>query len=228
MGSTRFRQSIAATSTNAFLKVGAPLDRALMQSSREAIVDELKDHGYPNPDVTTWSPAARAIAEGRYLHREAGQRSLRRQHPDPGNVERQPENCRAAADVPAGQLRREQAARSQPVCNGFQLRKHRSVESGTCRRRRTNAPERIATRVTVTEGKHRKVNFGAGYGTEEKARGEIDWRHVNSLAARARRGYSRVTRTDRVRLNFKQPFLQAEIFVRHERPGISAMSPHAN
>ena len=34
------------------LKVGAPLDRALMQSSREAIVDELKDHGYPSPDVT--------------------------------------------------------------------------------------------------------------------------------------------------------------------------------
>ena len=30
------------------LKVGQPLDRALLQSSREATIDELKDHGYPD------------------------------------------------------------------------------------------------------------------------------------------------------------------------------------
>ena len=34
-------------------------------------------------------------------------------------------------------------------------------------------------KVTVTESKHRKINFGVGYGTEEKARADIDWRHVN-------------------------------------------------
>ena len=34
------------------LKAGAPLDRALLQASREAAIDELKDHGYPNPDVS--------------------------------------------------------------------------------------------------------------------------------------------------------------------------------
>ena len=33
------------------LKAGEPLDRALVQSSREAALDELKDHGFPNPDV---------------------------------------------------------------------------------------------------------------------------------------------------------------------------------
>ena len=42
-------------------------------------------------------------------------------------------------------------------------------------------PPEIPTRVTVTEGKHQKVNFGVGYGTEEKARVEVDWRHVNFL-----------------------------------------------
>ena len=40
-------------------------------------------------------------------------------------------------------------------------------------------PTEIPTRVTVTEGKHRKVNFSFGYGTEERARVEADWRHVN-------------------------------------------------
>ena len=31
-------------------------------------------------------------------------------------------------------------------------------------------PTEIPTRVTVTEGKHRKVNFSVGYGSEERAR----------------------------------------------------------
>ncbi len=117
------------------LKVGAPLDRALMQSSREAIVDELKDHGYPNPDVTyVESSGASDLQRVDHLHREARQRGLRRQHPDPGNVERQPENCRAAADVPAGSaLPAEQAAREPApslLDGALQLRQHRSVESG--------------------------------------------------------------------------------------------------
>ena len=40
-------------------------------------------------------------------------------------------------------------------------------------------PEIVPVKVTVTEGKPRKVNFGLGYGSEEKARASIDWRHVN-------------------------------------------------
>ncbi len=33
------------------LKVGSPLDRALLQASREAVLDELRDHGYPYASV---------------------------------------------------------------------------------------------------------------------------------------------------------------------------------
>jgi outer membrane protein assembly factor BamA len=33
------------------LKAGQPLDRALLQASREAALDELKDHGYPYASV---------------------------------------------------------------------------------------------------------------------------------------------------------------------------------
>ena len=42
-------------------------------------------------------------------------------------------------------------------------------------------PAEVPTRVTVTEGKHQKVNFGVGYGTEENGRVQVDWRHVNFL-----------------------------------------------
>src|SRR4029079_11660638 len=33
------------------LKLGQPLDRALLQASREAALDELRDHGYPYASV---------------------------------------------------------------------------------------------------------------------------------------------------------------------------------
>jgi outer membrane protein insertion porin family/translocation and assembly module TamA len=33
--------------------------------------------------------------------------------------------------------------------------------------------------VTVTEGKHRRLQLGVGYGSEEKIRGRVNWRHVN-------------------------------------------------
>ena len=33
--------------------------------------------------------------------------------------------------------------------------------------------------VTVTEGKHKRLQLAGGYGSEEKARGRINWRHVN-------------------------------------------------
>ena len=67
----------------------------------------------------------------------------------------------------------------------------------------------VPTRVTVTEGKHRRVTFGVGYGTEEKARGEVDWRHVNFFGgARTAGVLARYSGIDGgVRLNFTQPYL---------------------
>lgn len=66
----------------------------------------------------------------------------------------------------------------------------------------------VPTRVTVTEGKHRKLTFGAGYGTEEKIRGTIDWRHVNFYGGARTAGVeAKWSSLDRgVRLNFVQPY----------------------
>ncbi len=69
--STRFRKIIAAIS-----KPGCrsrrvqPLDRALLQASREAALDELKDHGYPNPEVkVAESPGSSDRLRRRHLQR---------------------------------------------------------------------------------------------------------------------------------------------------------------
>jgi outer membrane protein assembly factor BamA len=62
--------------------------------------------------------------------------------------------------------------------------------------------------VTVTEGKHRRVNFSLGYGSEERARAEADWRHVNFFGGARTAGVrGRYSALDRgVRLNFQEPY----------------------
>jgi outer membrane protein insertion porin family len=52
------------------------------------------------------------------------------------------------------------------------------------------------------------VNFAVGYGSEEHARGEIDWRHVNFFGGARTAGFvARYSDLDRgVKLNFKQPY----------------------
>ncbi len=42
-------------------------------------------------------------------------------------------------------------------------------------------PDEVPVRVTVAEGNHQRVNFGVGYGTEEKARVDAEYHHVNFL-----------------------------------------------
>jgi outer membrane protein insertion porin family/translocation and assembly module TamA len=74
-------------------------------------------------------------------------------------------------------------------------------------------PERedpqVRTRVTVAEGKHQRTNFGVGYGTEEKARVDGEYHHVNFLGgARTAGAHARWSSLDRgVRLDLIQPYV---------------------
>ena len=72
----------------------------------------------------------------------------------------------------------------------------------------------VPTRVTVAEGKHQRVNFGVGYGTEEKARADAEYHHVNFLGgARSAGVHGRWSSLDRgVRLDFNQPYFFAPHF----------------
>ena len=42
-----------------------------------------------------------------------------------------------------------------------------------------NRAPQVPVVVTVAEGKHRRLQLAVGYGSEEKARGKVNWRHVN-------------------------------------------------
>jgi outer membrane protein assembly complex protein YaeT len=66
----------------------------------------------------------------------------------------------------------------------------------------------VPTRITVAEGKHQRMNFGFGYGSEEKARADAEYRHLNFFGSARSAGIrGRWSSLDRgVRLDFTQPY----------------------
>jgi outer membrane protein assembly complex protein YaeT len=188
------------------LRTGQPLDRALMQASRESALDELRDHGYPYAAVKMsetegTSPSSRVVS----LVADPGPLSTFGPIEVVGNTSVGENVIRRQLTYRPGRPYRQSALQqSQRKLYTAELFEFANVEPI----RSEEKPPEIPTRVTVTEGKHQKVNFGVGYGTEEKARVEVDWRNVNFLGgARTAGVVARYSALDRgVRLNFKEPY----------------------
>jgi outer membrane protein insertion porin family len=196
------------------LQPGAPLDQSLKQASREMILDELKDHGYPRPSVEMRETAGSAEMQ-RVVSYTAR----------PGRIAYVgPVEINGAMSVSEDVVRRQVTFRSgdlfelsklretQRKLYGLELFNFVNVEAVPGAEERSvqgSDADRIPTRITLTEGKHRRVNFGVGYGSEEQARAQIDWRHVNFFGgARTAGVLGRYSSLDRgVRLNFRQPYL---------------------
>lgn len=190
------------------LHAGAPLDRALLQASRETAVDELKEHGYPYATVRV-EEAPGSTARARVVTLSADPGPLARFGP----VEIQGNSSVSDAVItrqltfrPGQIYRQSRLLESQRKLYGLEVFQFANVEP---LREEGARPVEIPTRITVTEGKHRKLNLSFGYGTEEQGRVEADWRHVNFFGgARTAGVQSRYSSLDRgVRLNFRQPYL---------------------
>jgi outer membrane protein assembly complex protein YaeT len=190
------------------LKPAAPLDRALAQASREAALDEIKDHGYPYAVVRiTERPGSSDHA--RVLTVAATPGTLARY----GEIDVQG-NTSVSDNVVVRQLtfrpnrrfRLSQLQESQRRLYSLETFQFANVEPIIVEGQQ---PEIVPVRVTVTEGKHRKVNFGIGYGSEEKGRASLDWRHVNFFGGartlQLEGGYSALSKGGRV--NFRQPYV---------------------
>ena len=189
------------------LKAGQPLDRAIMQASRETLLDELRDHGHPYASVRM-SETPGSDADQRVITFNADPGPVAR-HGDidiSGNSSVSDNVVRRHLSFKPGDLYQLSKLReSQRRLYGLELFDFANVQPLQTEEKPTVVP----TRVTVTEGKHRKVNFGVGYGTEEKARAEVDWRHVNFFGgARTAGVFARYSGLDGgVRLNLNQPYL---------------------
>lgn len=188
------------------LQPGAALDRALLQASREVALDELRDHGYPYATVRiSESPGASERQRIIHLRAEAGPIAYHGPVEITGNSSVSDNVVRRQLTFKPGDLyRQSRLIESQRRLYALETFAFVNVEPVNLEARATEIP----TRVTLTEGKHRKVNVGGGYGTEEKVRGEVDWRHVNWFGgARTAGVFARYSSLDRgVRLNLKQPY----------------------
>jgi outer membrane protein assembly complex protein YaeT len=188
------------------LKAGQPLDRALLQASRESALDELKDHGYPYGSVKiAEGPGASVRQRVVTLTADPGPLSTFGPIEVVGNKSVSDDVIRRQLTYRPGRPFRQSALQqSQRKLYGPELFEFANVEPV----RSDEQPPEIPTRVTVTEGKHQRVNFGVGYGSEEKGRVEVDWRHVNFLGgARTAGVLGRYSALDRgLRLNLKEPY----------------------
>lgn len=189
------------------LRAGQPIDRALLQATRETALDELRDHGHPyasvriieSPGSTDQQHVLTLRADpGPVVHHGEIEISGNRSVSD--NVVRRQLTFRPGDLYELSKLRE-----SQRKLYGLELFNFANVQPLDTEARPTVVP----TRVTVTEGKHRRVDFGVGYGSEEKARAEVDWRHVNFFGgARTAGVLARYSGLDGgVRLNLTQPYL---------------------
>ena len=190
------------------IKPGQPLDRSLIQASREAALDELKDHGYPYASVRLSESAG--SSERQYVLRLTAEPGPLARH---GPIEIQGNSSvsdgvilRQLTFKPGDLFSQSKLLESQRKLYSLEVFQFANVQPV---REEGAQPAHIPARVTVTEGKHRKVNFSLGYGTEEKGRVEADWRHVNFFGGARTAGVrARYSALDRgVRLNFTQPYV---------------------
>jgi len=199
----RAMRRLRRTST---LQEGQPLNRHAFAATREAAVNTLADHGYPYGKVYVYhEPMAGDAKQIRVVYRAT-----------PGTIALfGPVEIVGNASVDDGVIRRELTYRPGDVYNRSRLRESQShlyglelFEFANVEPQLESQPAEIPTRITVAEGKHRRVNFGVGYGTEEKFRTDAEWRHTNFFGdARTAGVHGRWSSLDRgVRLNFRQPY----------------------
>ncbi len=187
------------------LSVDRPLDRQLVLAARERAANELRDSGYPYAVVRATEHDAGP--DRRRVVFEASPGTLARI----GEIEVEGEESVGEAVIrrqltfaPGDRYSRRELRESQRRLYGLELFEFVNIES--LEDRTPQAPE-VPVRVTVAEGDHQRVTFGAGYGTEEQARARIRWDHVNFLGGARHAGLEgKWSSLDRgLRAEYRQP-----------------------
>jgi len=194
------------------LKVGEPRDRQLVVTTHEMALNELKDHGYPYAKVTTDEQRGASDKEV-VLTFNANPGKLAHFGPVEivGNKTVSDHIILRELTFKPGDLyRRSIVQDSQRRLYGLELFQFANIEPVNPEAQ----PQEVPMKVTVAEGKHQRVNFGVGYGTEEKARVDAAYHHVNFLGdARSAGAHVRYSSLDRgIRLDFTQPYFFAPHF----------------
>ena len=188
------------------LKVNHARDRQDVVTAHEMALNELRDHGYPYAKVTTdENDGAGGKDAAIVFTAEPGPIAHFGDIEVAGNKSVSDHVIERELTYKAGDLyRRSVVQNTQRSLYGLELFQFVDVESVDPE---SQNPD-VKTRITVAEGKHQRLNFGVGYGTEEKARVDAEYHHVNFLGgARSAGIHARWSALDRgVRADFNQPY----------------------
>ncbi|MEO8070153.1 MAG: BamA/TamA family outer membrane protein [Acidobacteriota bacterium] len=190
------------------LKAGAPRDGETTTSARSQLTDLLKDHGFAYGTVATeeqaGSGAKRVVVA---FTARPGPRSTFGKVSVAGlsNVD---ENVitRQLSFREGQPYRSSRVTQSQRRLAQLQILSFASIDA-----RPGDGPptSEVPVRVVVAENPPRRFQLGAGYGSEERARGSIEWSHLNFFGdarqVTASAKYSSLARG--FGLSFNQPYL---------------------
>jgi outer membrane protein assembly complex protein YaeT len=201
------RAHLDAMRKNVPLRIGEPRDRQQVLATHEMALNELRDHGYPYAKVTTvendgpgGKPASVSFTAEPGIVAHFGAVTIAGNQSVGDNVIR-----RELSFKPGDLYRRSLVQDSQRRLYRLQLFQFATVQPVNPELQ----PAEVQTRVTVAEGAHERWNLGIGYGTEEKARVDAEYHHLNFFGdARAAGAHVRWSSLDRgARLDFNQPYL---------------------
>jgi outer membrane protein assembly complex protein YaeT len=194
------------------LKVGQPRNRQQVIAARDRAVNELRELGYAYARVTTSeTPGSTPKETAVTLQAEPGPLTHFGTVEIVGNTSVSARVIERQLSYRPGDLyKRSVVQSSQRRLYGMELFQFVNIEPLDQDQQNPD----LRTRVTVAEGKHQRLNFGVGYGTDEKGRVDGEYHHVNFLGgARSAGAHARWSALDRgVRLDFTQPyFFQPEL-----------------
>ena len=189
------------------IKSGSPRDQRLILASHDMVVGELRDHGFPYGSVRMLErPEAEPRRVQLAVSADAGPKSVFGAITIEGVASVGEEVIRRELGFAEGDLYQlSRIAETQRRLYGLELFQFVNVSPKLPEDRSSRVP----VVVTVLEGKHRRLQLAAGYGSEEKGRARINWRHVN-FGGGARTGeteakYSSLEQG--LRASFIEPFM---------------------
>ena len=189
------------------LQPGQPLDIQLAATSRERVLTVFRDNGYPYVTVGMSNDPVAERREKVTFRATPGVLA----HFGPVEVNG---NASVGDNVIERQLTFDPgepysaASMRETQRKLYRMELFQFVNVESQENREEMVPE-VPVRITVGESKHRKVNFGIGYGSEEHARARIRWDHVNFFGgARQASAEARWSSLDRgLRLELREPYL---------------------
>lgn len=159
--------------------VRRPRDQTLILAAHDMVVGELRDHGFPYGTVRIVErPGSGPDRVQLAVVADTGPSAVFGATKIEGSLSVDEDIIRRELAFHEGNLYRlSDITESQRRLYGLELFQFVNIAPRLPDERAAQVP----VVVTVAEGKHRRLQLAAGYGSEERARGRVNWRHVNFL-----------------------------------------------